>query len=109
MVAADRRPRKQPITDAYRLPPSVIGRKAAARDRVAMSDRLLVPLFILLWSSGYVVGAAAVGVADPLPLLAARFLLASLVAAPVVILRNHRWRQAPLGRLAVAGLLLHVV
>src|SRR3954470_15937946 len=74
-----------------------------------VSDRLLLPLFVLLWSSGYVVGAAAVEVADPLPLLATRFLLASLVAAPVVLVRNQRWRQAPLGRLAVAGLLLHVV
>jgi drug/metabolite transporter (DMT)-like permease len=74
-----------------------------------MSDRLLLPVFVVLWSSGYVVGAAAIEVADPLPLLATRFLLASLVAAPVVILRNNRWRQAPIGRLAVAGLLLHVV
>jgi drug/metabolite transporter (DMT)-like permease len=75
-----------------------------------MSDRLLLPLFVVLWSSGYVVGAAAVEIADPLPLLAARFVLASLVAVPVVALKGKgRWRDAPLGRLAVAGLLLHVV
>ena len=61
-----------------------------------------------LWSSGYVVGAVAIDVADPLPLLAARFVLASLVAVPLA-LRRGRWRGAPLGRLAVAGLLLQVV
>src|SRR3954463_11128623 len=69
----------------------------------AMSDRVRLPLFVVLWSSGYVVGAAAIEVADPLPLLAVRFMLASLVAAPVVLLRDDRWRRAPLGRLAVAG------
>jgi drug/metabolite transporter (DMT)-like permease len=73
-----------------------------------MRDRPLLPTFVLLWSSGYVVGALAIQVADPLPLLAARFLLASLLAVPLA-LRHGRWRGAPLGRLAVAGILLQVV
>ena len=67
-----------------------------------MSDRLLLPLFVALWASGYVVGAAAIEVADPLPLLAVRFALASLVLVPLA-LRPGRWRGAPLGRLAVVG------
>ena len=70
-----------------------------------MSDRLFLPIFILLWSSGYVVGALAIEVADPLPLLAVRFTLASLVLVPLA-LRHGRWRGAPFGRLAVVGLLL---
>jgi drug/metabolite transporter (DMT)-like permease len=73
-----------------------------------MPDRLLLPVFVLLWSSGYVVGSLAIDVADPLPLLAARFALAALVAVPLA-LRHGRWRGAPLGRLAVVGLLLQVV
>ena len=73
-----------------------------------MRDRPLLPSFVLLWSSGYVVGAVAIQVADPLPLLAARFVLASLVAVPLA-LRHGRWRGAPIGRLAVAGILLQVV
>src|SRR6185503_3746040 len=73
-----------------------------------MRDRPLLPTFVLLWSSGYVIGALAIQVADPLPLLAARFVLASLVAVPLA-LRHGRWRGAPLGRLAVAGILLQVV
>ena len=73
-----------------------------------MRDRPLLPTFVLLWSSGYVVGAVAIQVADPLPLLAARFVLASLVAVPLA-LRHGRWRGAPIGRLAVAGILLQVV
>jgi drug/metabolite transporter (DMT)-like permease len=73
-----------------------------------MPDRLLLPLFVLFWSSGYVVGALAIEVADPLPLLAVRFVLAALVAVPLA-LRHGRWRGAPLGRLAIVGVLLQVV
>src|ERR1700704_4941616 len=72
------------------------------------SDRYVLPVFVVLWSSGYVVGALAIDVADPLPLLAARFALASVVAVPLA-LRHGRWRGAPLGRLAVVGILLQVV
>jgi drug/metabolite transporter (DMT)-like permease len=71
-----------------------------------MPDRLLLPVFVLLWSSGYVVGALAIQVADPLPLLAVRFTLAALVLAPFTV---RDIRRAPVERLAVLGLLLHVV
>lgn len=73
-----------------------------------MADRVLMPLFVALWSSGYVVGAVALGVADPLPVLAVRFALASMVAVPVA-LRRGRWRGAPIARLAVVGVFLQVL
>jgi drug/metabolite transporter (DMT)-like permease len=73
-----------------------------------MPDRLLLPAFVTLWSSGYVVGAVAIGAAGPLPLLALRFTLAAALLFPLA-LRRGRWRGAPLGRLAVVGVLLHVV
>lgn len=73
-----------------------------------MSDRILVPVFVLLWSSGYVVGALAIKVMGPLPLLAIRFAVASLVAVPLA-LHTRRWRGAPLSRLAAVGVLLQVV
>jgi drug/metabolite transporter (DMT)-like permease len=72
-----------------------------------MPNRLLAPLFVLLWSSGYVVGALAIQVAGPVPLLFSRFALASLLSVPLA-LRGGLWRGAPLGRLAVIGLLLQV-
>src|ERR687888_188216 len=68
----------------------------------------MLPLFVVLWTSGYVVGAAAIEVADPLPLLAVRFVLAAAVLVPLAV-RGGRWRGAPLGRLAVLGVPLHVV
>ncbi len=73
-----------------------------------MPDRVVLPSFVALWSSGYVVGALAIEVADPLPLLALRFTLAALVAVPLA-LRRGRWRGAPLARLALVGVLLQVV
>src|SRR3954454_1763168 len=73
-----------------------------------MNDRLVLPAFVSLWSSGYVVGAVAVGVAGPLPLLAARFALASLLLVPLA-LRHVDWRGAPWGRLVVLGVLLQVI
>jgi drug/metabolite transporter (DMT)-like permease len=82
----------------------IAGRPASSVQ--GMPDRLLLPVFVLLWSSGYVVGALAIEVADPLPLLAVRFTLAALVLAPFTL---RDWRGAPLGRLAVLGVLLHVV
>jgi len=109
MVARLRRARKGPITDAHRSPDDIgLLTAAFAGTLGCMPDRVVLPAFVLLWSSGYVVGAVALGDADPLPLLAARFVLASLVAVPLA-LRHGRWRGAPLGRLAVVGVLLQVV
>jgi drug/metabolite transporter (DMT)-like permease len=62
-------------------------------------------VFVLLWSSGYVVGSLGVEVASPLGLLSVRLVL----AVPVAILLARRvpgWRSASLGRIAVAGVLL---
>ena len=73
-----------------------------------MSDGVLQPIFVLLWSSGYVVGALASQVSGPVPLLATRFILASLVTVPLA-LRRGRVRGAPLARVAVIGLLFQVI
>jgi drug/metabolite transporter (DMT)-like permease len=105
--------RKRPITHRHRFASGAIDPPAAAADPMSMpdlatSDRLVLPSFVALWTSGYVVGAVAIAVAGPLPLLAVRFALASLLLVPLA-LRRQRWRGAPLGRLAVVGTLLLVV
>ncbi len=73
-----------------------------------MSNRALSLVFVVLWASGYVVGSLAVQVTGPFVLLELRFVLASLVTLPLA-LRHGRHRGAPLGRLALLGLLLQVL
>jgi drug/metabolite transporter (DMT)-like permease len=109
IVAGTAPARKGPIMDPNRLGGDIglLPRVPAGR-LGCMPDRVVLPAFVLLWSSGYVVGAVALEAADPLPLLAARFALAALLAVPLA-LRRGRWRGAPLGKLAVIGLLLQVV
>ena len=74
-----------------------------------MTDRLLLPLLHrssgppATWSARWRSTSP-----DPLPLLAARFTLAALLLVPLA-LRHGRWRGAPLGRLAVIGVLLQIV
>jgi drug/metabolite transporter (DMT)-like permease len=87
---------------------AAIGPEPVDRHRASMPNRAVVPAFVLLWSSGYVVGALAIDRADPLPLLAGRFALAALGAVPLA-LWGGRWRGAPIARLAVVGILLQVV
>jgi drug/metabolite transporter (DMT)-like permease len=68
----------------------------------------LFVVFVILWSSGFLVGKLGLDAAQPLGLLALRVVLAMLVAVPLA-LRVPGWRAAPFARLAVVGLLLQVV
>ena len=75
---------------------------------VAMSLPLL---FILLWSSGYVVGKVGLAHTDPLTLLSLRFGLAAGVLLLLALLTGASWprRAQDWGHLAVAGLLMQVL
>ncbi len=109
MIARPGEQRKRSITDWHRFLFHLrLFADAIAGTISAVSDRILLPVFVVLWSSGYVVGALAIEVMGPLPLLASRFALAALIAVPLAA-HTHRWREAPLGRLAVVGVLLQVV
>jgi drug/metabolite transporter (DMT)-like permease len=65
-------------------------------------------VFVVLWSSGYIAAAYGVDAAPPLGLLTLRFALA-LPVALVVATRVPGWRNAPLARLALVGVLLQGV
>lgn len=65
-------------------------------------------LFIVLWSSGYVVGKLGVEAAPVFMLLTLRFTLAFAVATPLA-LRVDGWRRAPLRRIAIVGVLLQAL
>ena len=75
-----------------------------------MVHRVLVPgLFVILWSTGYVVVRLTMPDAGPVRFLAWRFGVAAVLLAAVAVLVRARWapRAADYGHLAAAGLLIH--
>jgi drug/metabolite transporter (DMT)-like permease len=68
-------------------------------------------LFILMWSSGYVVGKLALPHAGPFTLLVLRFGVAALVLLSVALLTRAPWpaSRAQYGHLVVVGLLVQAL
>lgn len=74
-----------------------------------MIDRLAPALFVLLWSTGWLVAKFAVAHADPLTFMAARHALAALAFTGVCLAVGARWprtRQAAVTAM-VSGVFLH--
>lgn len=73
----------------------------------------LVPAvaFVLVWSSGYISGPAAVQAAAPFTVLGWRFVLAAVIAVALslVLRRPTRMDRATLGRVAAVGLVMNAV
>lgn len=67
--------------------------------------------FVLVWSTGYISGPAAVGAAAPFWMLAWRFLLAALIGAGVALAlrRPFRMSRGVLLRLSVVGLVMNAL
>jgi drug/metabolite transporter (DMT)-like permease len=76
----------------------------------ALLLRLAPVLFVLLWSTGWVVARAGADHADPLTFLCLRFFLAGLVVALIATLAKVRW---PKGRHAIhamiSGVFTHAI
>ncbi len=68
---------------------------------------LLPTLFVLLWASGYIGGAWGVSAGDVFVLLAARFVIATVVSVPVALRRRSRLTAGvPWMRLTIIALFL---
>ena len=67
--------------------------------------------FVLVWSSGYISGPAAVDAAAPFTVLGWRFVLAAVLAAALslALRRPTRMDRATLGRVAAVGLVMNAV
>jgi drug/metabolite transporter (DMT)-like permease len=74
-------------------------------------DRLAPLIFVLIWSTGWIVARAAAPFADPLTFLAWRFLIAGTLLGLFAWLGRARWPQslAEMTHALVAGILLHAV
>ena len=73
----------------------------------------LVPAaaYVLVWSSGYISGPAAVDAAAPFAVLGWRFVIAALLGAGLALAlrRPTRMDRATLGRVAVVGLVMNAL
>lgn len=67
--------------------------------------------FVLVWSSGYISGPAAVDAAAPFTVLGWRFVLAAVTAAllALALRRPTRMDRATLGRVAAVGLVMNAL
>ena len=75
-----------------------------------MTNRVLVPgLFVVLWSSGYVVVRLTMPDAGPVRFLAWRFGLAALLLAAAAVMVRAPWatRTIDYGHMGLVGLLVH--
>lgn len=80
---------------------------AAPALRHALLTSLLLPaLFVLLWSSGFIVAKFGLPYAPPLTFLVLRFAGVLLLLLPCVLLLRASWPVGKFGHIAVAGLLL---
>lgn len=72
-------------------------------------DRIAPALFVLLWSTGWVVAKYASPHADPLTFLSIRFLLAAALLAVITTLSRAMWpsTRAGWGHAVLSGVLLH--
>ncbi len=68
-------------------------------------------IFVVLWATGFLVAKLGVPYAQPMTILAMRFVLAALMMAAVAALTRAPWPRSwrRIGHIAVVGVLLHAV
>ena len=70
--------------------------------------RIIPPLFVLLWSTGFIGARLAMPWAEPFTFLALRFVLATaILAAMIAVMRSARLDRRQIGVAIVAGVLIH--
>ncbi|GCE01346.1 DMT family transporter [Embleya hyalina] len=91
-------------------PPERTGRDPGRERRREAAGRAVPPLFVLLWSSGFIVAAIGVDAAPPLLLMFFRFLLAGVLLGGFALVVRAPWpRGRRLVHVMVAGLLFQAV
>jgi drug/metabolite transporter (DMT)-like permease len=73
--------------------------------------RLAPVLFVLIWSTGWVVAGLAAPYADPLTFLAVRYAFAAVAMALIALAMRATWpaRPADYGHAMLSGVLLHAI
>jgi len=68
-------------------------------------------IFVLLWATGFLIAKLGVPYAQPLTILAMRFVLAAIMMAAVAVVMGAPWPRSwgKIGHIAIIGILLHAV
>src|SRR5262245_22241409 len=76
-----------------------------------MLARVAPGIFVLLWATGFLIAKLGVPYAQPMTILAIRFVLAAIMMAGVAILTGAPWPRSwrRIGHIAIIGVLLHAV
>jgi drug/metabolite transporter (DMT)-like permease len=98
-------PRQKNITTTQATPPS--SPDPIHPDPTQRALSLFMPvLFVLLWSTGFVVAKFGLPYAPPLTFLLLRFLATIIVLLPLVLLMRAPWPKGQAWHLALAGVLV---
>src|SRR6185436_6429411 len=73
--------------------------------------RVAPGIFVLLWATGFLIAKLGVPYAQPLTILAIRFVLAAMMMAGVAFVMRAPWPRSwrRIGHIATIGILLHAV
>jgi drug/metabolite transporter (DMT)-like permease len=73
--------------------------------------RVAPGIFVLLWATGFLIAKLGVPYAQPMTILAMRFVLAAIMMATVAAVTRAPWPRSwrRIGHIAVIGILLHAV
>lgn len=73
--------------------------------------RVAPGIFVLLWATGFLIAKLGVPYAQPMTILAIRFVLAAIMMAAIAALMRAPWPRSwkRIGHIAVVGILLHAV
>lgn len=73
--------------------------------------RVAPGIFVLLWATGFLIAKLGVPYAQPMTILAMRFVLAAIMMATVAALTRGPWPRSwrGIGHIAMVGILLHAI
>lgn len=99
--------------DSARRSAETLGAATAAPETPFTSGlaRVAPGIFVLLWATGFLIAKLGVPYAQPMTLLAMRFVLAAIMMAAVAAVMRAPWPRSwrRIGHIAVVGILLHAV
>ena len=98
-------------TESARESSETIGAATPDAPLTSTLARVAPGIFVLLWATGFLMAKLGVPYAQPMTILAMRFVLAAIMMAAVAALTRAPWPRSwkRIGHIAIIGILLHAV